>query len=55
MKVNYEDMGEVFKSPFRFLPYCPECDAELSPDEQHCHKCGESLEWFDPYYSDQNN
>jgi len=49
MKVHYEDMGEVFKAPFRFLPYCPKCNAELGSNEQKCRKCGEALEWFDPY------
>ena len=49
MKVSFEDMGEVFKAPFRFLPYCPKCNAELSTDESPCRKCGMTVEWFDPY------
>jgi len=25
MQVVFEDSGEMFKPPFRFLPYCPRC------------------------------
>ena len=49
MKVYFEDMGEVFNEPFRFLPYCPKCSAELSFSESPCHKCGTGIEWFNPY------
>jgi hypothetical protein len=52
MKVVFEDQGEVFKNPFRFLPYCPKCDTELSANENPCRKCGEVIEWFDPYKGD---
>lgn len=49
MKVKFEDMGEAFKPPFRFLPFCPKCNAELQNGESPCEKCKEPLEWFDPY------
>lgn len=48
MRVVYEDMGEMFKAPFRFLPYCPGCNAELSTAESPCRKCGHIVEWFEP-------
>ena len=44
-KVVIIDQGEVFKDPFRFLPYCPQCNAEISSDESPCHKCGVEIEW----------
>ena len=30
MQVVFEDSGEMFKPPYRFLPYCPKCGAERS-------------------------
>ena len=47
--VHFEDQGAMFKKPFRFLPYCPKCNAELSPKETPCHKCREVIAWIDPY------
>ena len=47
--VHFEDQGAMFKRPFRFLPYCPKCNAELSPKETPCHKCREVIAWIDPY------
>lgn len=52
MKVIYEDMGKVFNRPFRFLPYCPKCGAELHTNESPCHKCGTNIDWYDPYPAD---
>jgi hypothetical protein len=49
MQVVFEDSGEMFNPPFRFLPYCPKCGAELSQDESPCRKCGMNVEWYDPY------
>jgi hypothetical protein len=54
VKVIYQDMGKVFNPPFRFLPYCPACKAEISTNETPCHKCGESIEWFDPYEAEKS-
>jgi hypothetical protein len=49
MKVVFTDMGEVFKAPFRFLPYCPSCYDELGGYENKCGQCGMDIEWNDPY------
>ena len=48
MIVHFEDQGAMFKYPFRFLPHCPNCNAELSPEETPCHKCKTAIEWYDP-------
>jgi len=45
MKVTFVDQGDMFKDPFRFLPYCTKCGAELSDGETPCRKCKEPLEW----------
>ena len=56
MRVVFEDSGEMFKPPYRFLLcssndvcHCPKCGAELRQDESPCHKCGMNVEWYDPY------
>lgn len=49
MLVVFVDMGDVFKKPFRFLPYCPRCNAEIADNETPCRKCDQEIEWFDPY------
>jgi hypothetical protein len=49
MQVIFDDMGEMFNRPFRFLPYCPKCNAELSANENPCRECGTTVEWFNPY------
>lgn len=49
MQVIFDDMGEMFNRPFRFLPYCPKCNAELSANESPCRECSTTVEWFNPY------
>lgn len=48
MIVHFEDQGDTFKNPFRFLPYCSHCGAELSTNESPCRKCHWPVEWIDP-------
>lgn len=44
----FEDK-ETPKKPIRanFMYWCPECDANISFDNNYCHGCGQKIDWSD--------